>query len=215
MSKTISYALTVCNELEEITKLVAQILNSIRKNDEIIIQCDTDSITPDVLTYLEILENTNYNVKIIHYSLGGDFSKFKNNLKNNCTKDYIFQIDADELVSEYLLSVLHSLLDSNDVEVIAVPRLNTVEGLTDDWVKKWGWRVSNVDGFEKDVINFPDLQWRIIKNTPNLQWERKVHEIITGYETFTILPLEPKFCLLHPKNIDRQVKQNQFYDTIV
>jgi glycosyltransferase involved in cell wall biosynthesis len=214
MSKTISYALTVCNELEEITKLVTQLLNHIQKDDEIVIQYDDDTTTPEVLTYLEILENTHYNIKVIHYSLGADFSKFKNNLKSNCTRDYIFQIDADELVSEHLLTVLPILLDTNDVEAIAVPRLNTVEGLTDEWVKRWGWKVSNVDGFDEAVVNFPDLQWRIIKNIPNVRWERKVHEIIVGYETFTVLPLEPKYCLLHPKHINRQIRQNQFYDTI-
>lgn len=214
MSKTISYALTVCNELEEITKLVTQLLNNVQPTDEIVIQYDTDTVTPEVLTYLEIIENTNSNVRIIHYSLGFDFSKFKNHLKDNCKGDYIFQIDADELVSEYLLSVLHTLLDMNDVEAIAIPRLNTVEGLTDEWVKKWGWKVSTVEGFDKEVVNFPDLQWRIIKNIPNVRWENKVHEIIVGYETFTLLPLEPRFCLLHPKKIDRQIKQNQFYDTI-
>jgi glycosyltransferase involved in cell wall biosynthesis len=214
MAKTISYALTVCNELEEITKLVTQLLNHIQKDDEIVIQYDDDTTTPEVLTYLEILENTHYNIKIIHTSLGSDFSKFKNHLKDNCTRDYIFQVDADELVSEHLLTVLPMLINANDVEVIAVPRLNTVEGLTDEWVKRWGWRVSRVDGFDEEVVNFPDLQWRIIKNIPNVRWENKVHEIIFGYETFTILPLEPRYCLLHHKHIDRQIKQNQFYSTI-
>jgi hypothetical protein len=42
----------------------------------------------------------------------------------------------------------------------------------------------------------------------------KVHEKITGYDTFSNFPAEEHWSLYHPKQIDRQEKQNEFYETI-
>jgi hypothetical protein len=42
----------------------------------------------------------------------------------------------------------------------------------------------------------------------------KVHERITGYDTFSNFPAEEQWSLYHPKQIDRQEQQNQFYETI-
>jgi hypothetical protein len=38
-----------------------------------------------------------------------------------------------------------------------------------------------------------------------------VHEVLEGYLTYAALPAEDEWCLVHPKNIKRQEKQNQFY----
>ena len=46
--KTISYAITVCNELEELTKLLNFLQTNIRKEDEIVIQYDESSVTDEV-----------------------------------------------------------------------------------------------------------------------------------------------------------------------
>ena len=45
-------------------------------------------------------------------------------------------------------------------------------------------------------------------------WMNKVHERITGYDTVSNFPADENYCLYHPKQIDRQEKQNEFYDTI-
>ena len=52
------------------------------------------------------------------------------------------------------------------------------------------------------------------KNTDEITWMNKVHETITGYDTFSNFPAEETWCLYHPKQIDRQEKQNKFYETI-
>ena len=85
--------------------------------------------------------------------------------------------------------------------------LNTVEGLTDTHIEKWGWKVN-----EKGWVNWPDYQTRIYRNTEDVTWMNKVHERITGYDTFSNFPAEEQWCLYHPKQIDRQEKQNQFYE---
>ena len=205
---TISYAITVCNELEELTKLLNFLQVYIRKEDEIVVQYDEQSVTDDVKDYLNLMEKM-HNYTIVGFPLNKDFASFKNNLKQNCTKDYIFQIDADEIPHEALVEYLPQILDDNPVDVVFVPRVNTVEGLTQEHIQKWRWNVN-----EKGWVNWPDYQMRIYKRTDDVVWMNKVHEKITGYDTFSNFPAEESWSLYHPKEIKRQEKQNQFYETI-
>ena len=206
---TISYAITVCNELEEITKLLNFLQVKIRKEDEIVIQYDESSVTDEVKEYVTLMNSMHENHKVCRFPLNKDFASFKNNLKSHCSKDYIFQIDADEIPHEYLVEYLPTLLDSNPVDIVFVPRVNTVEGLTNEHIQKWGWKVN-----EKGWVNWPDYQTRIYKNTEDVTWMNKVHERITGYNTFSNFPSEEKWSLYHHKQIDKQEKQNEFYETI-
>jgi cellulose synthase/poly-beta-1,6-N-acetylglucosamine synthase-like glycosyltransferase len=132
------------------------------------------------------------------------------NLKEHCTGDWIFQIDADELPHEFLITNLKSLLEINPtVEMFLVPRVNTVKGITQEHINKWRWNVN-----EKDWVNWPDYQTRIIQNSPKIQWISKVHEVIIGFSTKSLLPAEENWCLYHPKDIKRQEDQNNFYSTL-
>ena len=206
---TISYAITVCNELEEITRLLNFLQTNIREEDEIVIQYDDTAVTDEVLSYLKLMDSMHKNHKVVGFSLNKDFASFKNNLKSHCTKDYIFQIDADEIPNETMINYLPEVLQNNPVDIVFVPRVNTVEGLTDSHIQKWGWKVN-----EKGWVNWPDYQTRIYKNTEDVTWMNKVHERITGYDTFSNFPMEEEWCIYHPKQIDRQEKQNEFYETI-
>lgn len=206
----ITYAITVCNELEEITKLLNFLQPKLKENDEILIQYDEDGVTREVLDYLNILKSLHSNHKVVGFPLNNDFATFKNNLKNNADGIFIFQIDADELPNEYLIDNLHQLIESNkEVDLFFVPRINTVDGLTDEHINKWGWNVN-----EKGWVNFPDLQTRLYRRTSEIEWEGKVHERIKGYNTLTIFPLQEEFCLYHRKSIERQEKQNKYYEKI-
>ncbi len=205
----ISYAITVCNELKEVTSLINFLLLRVDTEDEIIIQYDSDSVTKEVKDYLTIISDLQKQIKVISFPLNKDFASFKNNLKQNCNGDYIFQIDADEEPSEILLERLKQILTTNDVDIIFVPRVNTVKGLTDSHIQKWGWKVD-----EKGWVNWPDYQTRIYKNTEDVKWFGKVHERISGYDTFTNFPADEKYSLYHHKQIDRQERQNDFYDKI-
>jgi len=204
----ISYAITVCNELDEITKLLNFLQLNIRPEDEIVIQYDKDDATKGVKQYLKLMEKM-HNYKVVEFPLNKDFATFKNNLTQNCSGDYIFQIDADEIPHEALIEYLPQVLETNPVDVVFVPRVNTVEGITDHHIFKWNWRVN-----EKGWVNFPDYQMRIYKKTDDVMWMNKVHERITGYTTFSNFPAEEHWSLYHPKDITRQEKQNKFYETI-
>jgi glycosyltransferase involved in cell wall biosynthesis len=205
----ISYAITVCNELKEITELTNFLQSRIEKEDEIIIQYDTNGVTKEVLDFLTIFGEINQQTKIVSFPLNKDFATFKNNLKKNCSGDYIFQIDADEIPTEYLMKNLKTILESNNVDIVFVPRVNTVNGLTEAHINGWGWKVN-----EKGWVNFPDYQTRIYKNTNDVEWFGKVHERISGYNTFANFPAEEKFSLYHHKQIERQERQNNFYNNI-
>jgi len=206
----VTYAITVCNELTEITQLINFLHPRLKSEDEILIQYDTDSATTQVKDYLTILTQMHENIRVISFPLNKDFASYKNNLKNHANGMFIFQIDADEMPSEYLVENLEFFLESNkEVDLFFIPRINTVEGLTDEHIKKWGWKVN-----ELGWINFPDYQTRLYRRTSEIQWQGKVHERIVGYNTLSVLPQDEEYCLYHHKQIARQEKQNELYDTI-
>jgi hypothetical protein len=200
---SISYAITACNEHVELNRLLEQLDNNIRDIDEVVIQLDTtatDEVKEVCYKYPAF--------SLWEFPLNGDFASFKNNLKSKCNRDYIFQIDADEFLSDELVLSLPQILEMNpDVELYAVPRINTVEGLTQEHIQKWGWYV-NQDGW----VNYPDHQTRILKNIPEIKWINKVHERLVGAKE--IVPLPEGYDLIHPKTIERQERQNNFYNTI-
>ena len=201
----ISYAIPVCNEHIELEKLLSFLLKHIDENDEIVVQCDKGNTTDKVY---QVLQHPRFNV--IEFPLNGHFSNFKNNLKEHCTGDWVFQIDADEYPHKSLIENLKKLLEMNPtVEMFLVPRVNTVDGLTQEHINKWRWNVN-----EKGCVNWPDYQTRIIQNSPKIKWQNKVHEQIVGISTKGALPMEEEWCLYHPKNIGRQEAQNNFYNTL-
>ena len=206
----ISYAVTVCNELVEIQRLLPYLIENKREEDEIVIFYDSNNGSKSVDEYLRSLSsNTFASFRFIHYHFDGHFANMKNALTEACLGDYIFQIDADELPSKYLMHYLPVILKNNDVEVLRVPRINTVKGLTQEHIQKWGWVIDN-----KGRVNWPDLQWRIYKRTPEIRWKNKVHEVLDGYKTHAILPLEEELALEHHKDIERQEKQNELYSKL-
>ena len=204
----ISYALTVCNEFKEIQHLLTVLLNAKRNIDEIVILLDITKAQPKMIDYLTNLESEG-KIKFIKEKFDNHFSNWKNKLNRACDGDYIFQIDADEYPHLYLLNSLHTILEANPVDLFRVPRVNTVKGLTMYHVQKWGWNVN-----KNNWVNWPDKQWRIYKNDPKIKWEGKVHEKITGHETFAELPEEEAYSLYHPKDIERQEAQNNYYNTL-
>lgn len=203
----ISYAIPVCNESVELDRLLNLLTQHKQPSDEIVVQCDDGNTTPEVYN---VLDKYRSHIRAISFPLKGDFAAFKNNLKANCTGGWIVQIDADEMLQEAFLEMLPGILQDNPtVELICLPRINTVEGLTEEHIKQWGWRVN-----EKGWVNFPDVQTRIIQNSPKIGWAGKVHEVITGHRSHAVLPFEEVYCILHHKHIRRQEIQNTFYNLI-
>lgn len=207
---TISYAITVCNELDEIKTLLPLLYSIKGKQDEIVILQDISKKDPELTTYLEMYAANSSDILLVQQEFKNHFADWKNLLTSYCTKDFIFQIDADEIPHKELIETLPFILGMNeDIDVMLVPRVNTVEGLTQDHIAKWKWGVN-----EKGWVNWPDYQWRIYRNDSSIKWINKVHEKLDGFKQYATLPMEEEFALYHPKTIERQEKQNNYYDTL-
>ena len=204
----ISYAIPIWNEFVEIQKLITFLLENKRQEDEIIVLFDSNNGSKSVEDFLRS-KSINGEFNWVPYKFDGHFADMKNKLTSLCNGDYIYQIDADEMVNEYVLRLLPQVLEQNDVDVLMVSRINTVEGITQEHIDKWGWKVTN-----QGWINFPDPQFRIYRNNGKIKWKNKVHEILEGYHTISHLPTEEEWCLIHEKTINRQEQQNKFYETI-
>jgi len=208
----ISYAIPVCNEIDEIKNITKYLLKTKSDEDEIVILVDESNHTQEVKDYVEMFyeECHDQNVSRVYHKLNKDFAAHKNYLNSCCSGDWIFQLDADEYPDDYLMAMLPAIIASNpDIDAFWVPRINTVHGITNEHIEKWNWALSH-----GNRINFPDYQLRLYKNTPEIKWERAVHEQLTGYKKFGQLPVNDEYCIHHPKSIERQEQQNKFYETL-
>lgn len=199
----ISYGITVHNEHEELEKLLSILLVGIDEDDEVVICVDGND-----KKVRSVIELYSIDSRVIHYDrkLDGDFAAHKNSVIEKSTGDYVFHIDADEYPHEILLQQLKQILEINDVDLIWIPRVNTVEGFTQQDIQKWGWNMS-----EKGWVNYPDYQSRVYRRTDTIRWERPLHELIKGAKTYSHLPPHEELSLYHPKTKEKQEAQNKFY----
>jgi glycosyltransferase involved in cell wall biosynthesis len=203
----ISYGITVCNEHEELQHLIEFISPLIDKEDEIVIVYDNNRVTGEVL---DVIDHHQDKVRSFPFDFKQNFLENKNYMNSECTGDYIFQIDADEIPNEYLVKNLKLILESNKVDILIGPRKNIVKNLTQSHIQQWRWNVN-----EKGWVNWPDQQKRIYRNDPSIAWRgHQVHGMITGYKTYATLPLNEEFSITHNKTIEKQEVQNERYHKI-
>ena len=204
----ISYGITVHNEADELNKLLEILVHKTDKEDEIVICVDGDD---DAVRFVLDSWTQQYadkkTIKVYQRKLEKDFAAQKNSVIENSTGDYIFHIDADEYPNDILLQQLKPILQINDVDLIWIPRVNTVDGFTVQDVKRWGWKVT-----EKGWVNYPDYQARVFRNHKDIRWTRPLHEHIVGCKTYAHLPPHEELSLYHPKTIQKQEQQNLFYN---
>jgi len=177
----ISYGITVHNEAEELEKLLGKLILSIDEEDEVVICVDGDDENVKGVIELYSIDS-----RVIHYNrkLSKDFSAQKNSVIEKASGDYIFHIDADEYPHKVLLLQLKRIIEMNDnVDLMWIPRINTVDGMTQEDIQKWGWKVT-----EKNWVNYPDYQARVFRRDDTIRWTRPLHEYITGIKTYAHLP---------------------------
>lgn len=203
----ISYVITVHNEADELNKLLEILVHKTQTEDEIVIVDDfSDEPTQEVISKWM---NETLDWKGIYWNtrkLDGNFADQKNFGIEKSDGDYIFHIDADEYPHDTLLEQLPQIIEMNDVDLIWIPRVNTVEGFTQEDVQRWGWRMT-----EKGWVNYPDYQARVFRNDKKIRWTRPLHEHIVGCETYSHLPPHEELSLYHPKTKEKQEQQNKFY----
>ena len=207
----ISYGITVHNEADELNKLLEILIHKTDVEDEIVI-CDdfSDEDTQFVIRSWAQQYGHNKVIKVYKRHLEGDFASQKNSIIDNSVGDYIFHIDADEYPHEVLLRDIKQVLEMNEVDLVWVPRVNTVEGITQEHMNQWGWKTT-----EQGWINYPDFQSRVFRNSPDIRWRKKVHEQIEGCKTYSHLPPHEELSLYHHKTITKQEEQNKMYQKIM
>ena len=218
----ISYSITVYNEHTELDNLLHHLSKHIREEDEVVVTRDISKVGKGIFesefqALEKVLEKYEYHtyfkprqLKVTSFHFNKDFSKLKNFAKEQCSGDFIFSIDADEIPNEILIKQLPDILEINNTDLIWVPRINIVNGITSWHLHHWHWRQT-----EQGWINFPDYQARIFRNTDDIKWVREVHEHIDGAKTYSHLPPHEELTLKHEKDIVRQEQQNKLYDTII
>tara|TARA_R110001592_G_scaffold150947_3_gene377051 strand:+ start:2297 stop:2953 length:657 start_codon:yes stop_codon:yes gene_type:complete len=206
----ISYGITVHNEADELNKLLDVLLDNIDDEDEVVICVDgeDDAVRFELDIYSKVFNDSNKFIKIYQRKLDGDFSAQKNSVIENSTGDYIFHIDADEYPNEILIQQLKQIIEMNEgIDLIWIPRVNTIEGMEQKHINRWGWQIS-----EKRWVNYPDYQARVFRRDKSIRWTRPLHEYIEGCKTYSHLPPQEELSLYHPKTIEKQEKQNMFYN---
>jgi hypothetical protein len=207
----ITYCITVANEEKEFKKLYETLRINKREEDNILVLVDENKCPKysEFHDFLMDLHIARY-IKLISGNFDGHFGNWKNKLREHpMCKDYLVFLDADELLPPQLIDDLPLILELNpDVDVLGLPRANYVKGITQEDIQKWGW---TMDSDQK--INWPDTQFRIMRNKPNIRWEGAVHETLVCPGIKTTLPLEPTYAILHFKDIKKQRIQNESYQT--
>ena len=204
----ISYSILTHNETDSLEKLLRFLVKWKQEEDEIAILDDysDDEKTKQILDFYV----SAHDIVFEQRNLLGDYGGQKNHLKSMCSGDYSFNLDADEMISRWFIKNVHGILEENPIDLIFLPRINMVEGLTQEHMRYWGWSVNEVGW-----VNFHDWQGRLFKNRPNIKWEKPVHEMIAGFQTYAHLPTEKPFCIRHNKTIEKQEQQNQKYAGIM
>ena len=103
----ISYAITVYNEYKEIDNLLFHLSKHIRDEDEVVVTRDVSKVgsgvfEPEFQALEKVLEKYEYgtyfkNLKVTTFEFNKDFAALKNYTKEQCSGDYIFHNDADEI----------------------------------------------------------------------------------------------------------------------
>lgn len=143
----ISFAITACNEAYELSRLLSQLDECMIDGDQITVQLDQSKLDDETLKVVsDYMPSKKVDGQKTFVSLDGNFADFKNSIKKHCTKEYIFFIDADEEVNVEQITLLREILSLNPtIDVFLIPRINTVEGLTQAHIDKWRWNISKLE----------------------------------------------------------------------
>ena len=199
----ISYSILTHNEDESLQRLLEFLVKHKDEEDEIVV-LDDYSDNPKTIEILDIMTSM-HEMTFEQRHLLKDYAGQKNYLTRMCKNDYIVNIDADEIPHKSLMKNLKPILESNPtIDLYWVPRVNTVDGITQEHINKWGWNVN-----EKGWVNFPDYQGRIWRNRPNILWKNKVHEVLTGFKNILIYQQKNNFHSIIQKQLtDKKNKIN-------
>jgi len=190
----ITYSIQVCNESRELYSLLNFLTHVIDAEDNIHVVVDSLHVTDKVKLVLD-----HFRDKVTVFERPFDtFYKNSTFHLENCTGDYIFTIDADEMPQELLIQNFKKILQEHGLDIIQVPRINIHPGSTHEFLIKFGFHVN-----EMGWINWPDYQLRILKK--DVQFTDELHtKPITEGKLVGSLGENPSCALWHIKSIEKQ-----------
>jgi len=199
----LSYLVTCHNETSSLDKLLSKLVQNKKDNHEIVL-LDDYSDNPETLGIIQkYKEKTSFH----QHRLDRNYGAHKNYGIEQCKGNWIFQLDGDEYPTDLLLENIDVVLESNaDNEVLWLPRLNYFVGVTELDVKTWGWN------YQDGMINFPDYQSRIYRNLSHIRYERRLHEKVEGFKSYTFVPPQKDYAIVHEKTIEKQRQTNLNYN---
>lgn len=201
----LSYAICVCDESRELDELILFLKTVKDDEDEIVILVDSGKVTDSVRNVL----SKHKNILVSEREFTGNFAEHRNYHQALCSGDYIFAIDADEMPREEFIKKLKDTIDTSNMDLLYVPRINIIPGYTKEWLSKYKFKIN-----ENGWINWPDYQGRIYKNNGIIKWTKGLHETVDGATRVGMFPGEPSHALWHIKNIQRQEDQDTFYKSL-
>lgn len=201
---TIDYVVLSNGEAE-----TESLLQYLRKNKD---SRDTLTILYDGSEDSNVSKYNKYG-KVVLHKLDYSYSEHRNFVLPLLKSDYSFFVDADERPSKELFQNIKDIIINNDYpDLINVPRINIVKGLTTEYAQKFGYRVT-----DENIVNWEggDYQSRLFKNGVGLEWSGKLHERIHPSPlntTYTLMRL-PQNALIHTKTLEKQIKNNENYNS--
>jgi glycosyltransferase involved in cell wall biosynthesis len=201
----LSYLVTCHNETSSLDKLLSKLVQNKKDNHEIVL-LDDYSDNPESL---EIIQKYKEKTSFHQHKLDRNYGAHKNYGIEQCKGTWIFQLDGDEYPTDLLLENIDVVLESNvDNEVLWLPRLNYFTGVTELDVKTWGWN------YQDGMINFPDYQSRIYRNLSHIRYQRRLHEKVEGFKSYTFVPPQKDYAIVHEKTIEKQRQTNLNYNKL-
>tara|TARA_Y100000310_G_scaffold157072_1_gene156487 strand:- start:1140 stop:3107 length:1968 start_codon:yes stop_codon:yes gene_type:complete len=177
-------------------------------NDEECIRATMENVAPYITDDFVITDGGStdktidiikeYDVNLLHRKWANDFEIQKNNSLDAATQEWRIWIDADETYEPIFWNQIAWYIrdaESRKVDCINMPRINTVEGVTQEFADQHGWNLSYFNW-----VNYPDYQQRIFKS--HCKFAGRTHERIINVKTDAALV--GVHCK-HPKTLERQL----------
>ena len=136
-------------------------------------------------------------VSLLEKTWEDDFEIQKNFALEATTQEWLILIYADEEYEHLFWNQLPWYIlqaDFDGVDCISVPRINIVDGLTQDMVEKNSWQLSHFNW-----VNYPDYQQRVYKR--NCKYSGRTHERIVGLKKSDAIVGQH---IVHRKSSERQ-----------
>lgn len=241
----ISFCICVWNESKELDLLLKRLIPNLQDVDEIVIQGDQGKVTDEVISIVRtVMKDPRIKYLEFPLKKDFAAFK-NNAIKNCSGDYIVLLDPDEIPHPRLLANLKYLLFENREVDLFRLPRVNVVIGVTNEYVQEHRWNLVEIeipkldydskniltlygikekkDQLKVKVVNPFDWQERIIKNNKKIFYEGIVHEKFKGHSIETNLPvqlenfneLDLTWCLFHIKMLNRQKKQNEFYEQIM